>query len=452
MRTRVLVISSEHLGERMAGPAIRALELARVLADHCEVSIAAPAPSTVDDDRIALVEAGFTDYHELLGAIERHDVVVAQQLPTRLLGRLARMPVRLVADLYNPTVMEVLEYGRQQDPTVRRRLQRLVGLRAVSHAATADFILCASERQRDLWLGGLAMSGLLHLADYEADPSLRRVIDVVAFGLPERAPEPGPAVLKGVWPGIGPDDRVLLWGGGVWNWLDPITAIDAAGLLAEARPAIHLFFLGMARPSVEPDHADAAAARAREHARERGLYGTRVHFNDDWVPYADRGGWLLEADLGVSAHLDHLESRFSFRTRILDCLWASLPVVCTRGDALADIVEGRGLGLTVAPGDAEGLASACRSLLDDPQRHDSARAAIAAAAPDFRWSAVAQPLVDYCVNVRELEPLAGHPRAAAAATVAQYPDMVGEAYAAGGAGAAARRLGRNLARRLGSRG
>jgi glycosyltransferase involved in cell wall biosynthesis len=208
----------------------------------------------------------------------------------------------------------------------------------------------------------------------------------------------------------------------------------------------------MARPSVEPDHAGAAASRAREHARERGLYGTRVHFNDDWVPYADRGRWLLEADLGVSAHLDHLESRFSFRTRILDCLWASLPVVCTRGDALADIVEGRGLGATVAPGDAEGLASACLDLLDDPQRHETTCAAIAAAALDFRWSTVAQPLVDYCVNVRELEPLAGHPRAAAAATVAQYPDMVGEAYAAGGAGAAARRLGRNLARRLGSRG
>src|SRR6202022_3609404 len=116
-----------------------------------------------------------------------------------------------------------------------------------------------------------AMAGALPLDDYERDPSLRRVIDVVPFGLPAQAPLAGPPAIKGVWPGIEPDARVLLWGGGVWNWLDPRTAIDAAALLADVRPAIHLFFLGMARPSLEPDHAGAAAAHARAHARERGL-------------------------------------------------------------------------------------------------------------------------------------------------------------------------------------
>ena len=45
MRASVLVLSPEPVGERMAGPAIRAAELARVLAAEHEVTLAAPAPS-----------------------------------------------------------------------------------------------------------------------------------------------------------------------------------------------------------------------------------------------------------------------------------------------------------------------------------------------------------------------------------------------------------------------
>ena len=44
-------------------------------------------------------------------------------------------------------------------------------------------------------------------------------------------------------------------------------------------------------------------------------------------------------------HLDHVETAFSFRTRVLDYLWASLPVVTTAGDAMAMLVTGSGAGL-----------------------------------------------------------------------------------------------------------
>jgi hypothetical protein len=35
----------------------------------------------------------------------------------------------------------------------------------------------------------------------------------------------------------------------------------------------------------------------------------------------------------VSTHYEHVETTFAFRTRILDYLWAGLPVVATGGDA-----------------------------------------------------------------------------------------------------------------------
>ena len=44
---RVLVVSAEPVGDRMAGPAIRAYELARALAADAPVTLAAPAPSAL---------------------------------------------------------------------------------------------------------------------------------------------------------------------------------------------------------------------------------------------------------------------------------------------------------------------------------------------------------------------------------------------------------------------
>ena len=131
---------------------------------------------------------------------------------------------------------------------------------------------------------------------------------------------------------------MLLWPGGIWNWFDPLTVIDAVAELARTRDDVRLVFLGLQHPNPHvPAMAMAAAAVAR--AEELGLRDRVVFFNEGWVPYEERGAYLLEADVGVSAHFDDLESRFAFRTRLLDCFWAGLPVVTTRGDALGDLVE-----------------------------------------------------------------------------------------------------------------
>src|SRR3954447_22374625 len=216
MRPRVLVTCAEPVGARMAGPAIRARELAGALADACELTLAAPAPSEVDDARIALLEGGPADYDALLGAIRTHDVVVAQLLPPRLLANVWRLPARLAVDLYNPTVVEVLEAARGHDAGARERRRRVATRAAAAHLAAADFVICASEQQRDLWLGGMALRELLAPEALDPDPDLSRFLAVVPFGVPSEPPAPGPGI-RAALPAIGSEDRVLLWGGGVWG-------------------------------------------------------------------------------------------------------------------------------------------------------------------------------------------------------------------------------------------
>ena len=157
------------------------------------------------------------------------------------------------------------------------------------------------------------------------------------FGLAETPPVHERQVLKGVVPGIGPDDKVILWGGGVYNWFDPLVLLRAVDRLRHRRADVRLFFLGLRHPNPDVPEMRMAVAM-RELSEELGLTDRFVFFNEDWVAYEDRQNYLLEADVAVSTHLDHVETAFSFRTRILDYLWASLPLVTTAGDALADLI------------------------------------------------------------------------------------------------------------------
>ena len=429
---RVLVVSAEPVADRMAGPAIRAYELARALSADVGVTLAAPAPSALGDERFELLEAGLADYDALIAAVRAHDVVVAQLLPPRLLARVSREPARLVVDLYNPTVVETIEATRGRPAASRARLNRIVGRAAAAHLAAADLTLCASERQRDLWLGVLAGRELL-------DPDALERFAVVPFGVrttpPRRADTP---VMRGLL--VPEDARILLWGGGIWDWLDAPTVIRATARLPDD---VHLVFQGVKRPALLERDEHAAGARAIALARQLGL--ERVHFNHDWVPYEQRGAWLLEADLGVSAHPAHLETRFAYRTRITDYLWAGLPVVTSAGDVLGDHVATRGLGRAVPPGDDATFAQACAELLADP---GPARVAAVQAADELRWDRVVAPLLDFCHSGAKRVHNRHTARAVRNATIGQYAPLAMETLTTDGLAKLTRKLATNAWRVL----
>ena len=162
---------------------------------------------------------------------------------------------------------------------------------------------------------------------------------------------------------------MLLWGGGIWRWLDALTPIRAVERLAAEGRRVHLFFLGVGRPAPTARDIPSSAGEAIAYARERGLEGRYVHFNHGWVPYEERQSYLLEADLGISAHHEHLEARFSFRTRVLDYLWAGLPMVLTQGRL--DGRAGRAARASAPPSTPRttpASRAACAELLDDADR------------------------------------------------------------------------------------
>lgn len=391
--SRILVITLDVVAERMAGPAIRAWELAGQLTAAGRVTLASKFPVGRADPRFAVTSfAG--DRHALTALAREHDVLVVQGYALHDYPALATLGKHLVVDLYDPLVFESYPLYRQRGDGGDDLHARHVAMLDAQMLA-GDFFVCANERQRDMWLGRLCALGRLVPAVYAADPTFRRVIDLVPFGLGDAPPRAAAPVLKGVVPGIGPDDFVLLWGGGVWDWFDPLTLIRAVAALGRTRQDVKLFFLGVRSPNPDTP-AMPMTARAIALAEELGVKDRLVFFNQAWVPYEQRQAYLLEADAGVTAHFDSVETRFSFRTRVLDYLWAGLPVLTTTGDGLAEVVAREGLGQALPYEDPDAWARAIAALADDPQARQATRARVRAVAERYRWSVVAAPLVAYC--------------------------------------------------------
>ena len=398
--TRVLVLTHDVLGARMAGPAIRAFELSRQISRVAEITLASvlPLQGTLEPGFPVL---SFEDDRDRLERLARAaDVLVLQGLMPRRYPWLLELGKRLVMDLYDPFLFESYPQLLTRDGEAKDLFLHLWDVQN-EQMDRADFSICASERQRDMWLGRYCALGRLRPDLFREDPSFRKLVDVVPFGVPDVPPVATRPAMRGVMPGIGPDDRILLWGGGVWNWFDPLTVIRAVGVLAARRPDLRLVFMGVKPPSPELPEMEMTA-RAIALSDELGLTGRHVFFNQDWVPYEERQNFLLEADVGLSSHFDAIETRFSFRTRVLDYLWAGLPVVTTEGDSMAELVEREGLGRVTRYGSIDSWVEALDDLLGRPDGNAALRQRVRDVSARFHWSRVAAPLVAYCQAPYEL--------------------------------------------------
>jgi GT2 family glycosyltransferase/glycosyltransferase involved in cell wall biosynthesis len=391
---RVLIITGDPIGIKLAGPAIRAWNMAEQLSIDSEVTL-------LSLTGVEPLEATFSLAHVRPGddrAFRKYeqwaDVIIFQGHAMAVFSSLQSSEKIVVVDVYDPMHLEQLEQGRElpaaqwaqqvDDATqvLNQQLQR------------GDFFLCASDRQKMFWLGQLAALGRINPANYEGDPDLDGLISVAPFGLSSTPPTHKRDVLKGVMSGIATNDKVLLWSGGLYNWFDPKTLIRAVAAVSERHDNVRLFFQGTKHPHPGvPEMAIVAESRAL--AEELSVLDSAVFFNDSWVDYSERQNYLTEADAGVSTHFSHIETTFSFRTRILDYLWAELPMVVTAGDHFAELVASEGLGVVVEAGNVEQLTAALERVLFDEEFIASARANIHRVRERYYWEIALAPLVQF---------------------------------------------------------
>jgi glycosyltransferase involved in cell wall biosynthesis len=355
-RFSVAIVTPDAVGARMAGPGIRAWHLARELKKHVAATLIARG-------ELADVQHGSAEAREVMRSA---DVLIGQ--PARGFRR-RRRGQRVIYDLFDPLVLELRElYG--SSPSPRQRVHLAAEWWRLTWALRdADLLMCAAAKQREFY-------GRLQSSDTPW-------IDV-PFGV-DRAETR--ACEK-------PKDNLVVWNGGVWEWLDPATAVDAVLQLNREGLRCRLLFLGRARPN--PHAVDRRRESRFEQLLARG--GNVVSANDQWVPYAERLSWLRAGKVAIMLHRPTAEADFSIRTRVFDAIAAAVPVVATEKGFAADLVRQEQLGIVVPPSDAGAVAAAVRRLLTDDVFYSRCVDNLERIRPRFAWEVVTRPLVDAVVT------------------------------------------------------
>lgn len=390
---QLLIISHDIVSEKLAGPGMRYLEMARALSRDLDVSLVVPGETSLHIPSVHFTTYQFEQPAAVYKLIEACDVVLISSFILEKFPLLTNYQKRIVVDLYDPTILENLHLYENEPLGVQEALNTQVVQFTNRLLQIGDFFICGNERQRDFWLGMLAANGRLTPNAFATDSSLRSLIDVVGVGMPERRPT-GDPVLRGIHPAVATDSRIVLWGGGIWDWLDPLTLIRAWPKVLKSHPKARLVFLGARHPNpLVPPHT--MAQRAQDLANEMGEKDRTIIFYD-WLSYQQREALLCEADIGVMLHSVHIETRYSIRTRIFDYIWACLPILSTTGDVTSEWVEQYGLGEVVPPQDVEETAQALSRLLEKPK--NAWVQSFALLQDLFSWTRVVEPLRRYCLQ------------------------------------------------------
>ncbi|MBE3035711.1 MAG: glycosyltransferase, partial [Candidatus Atribacteria bacterium] len=393
IKRTVLIISSEIVSKDMAGPAIRVWNFAKILSEHMNVILAIPNENNLAEQVFKIVQ--YRDESSLKNIIGQSDIVLCGGMTFSKFKCIRNSDKYIIMDIYDPyNLATLVEY---KDETMERQLDIYKSVHFIANEMLyyGDFYICASERQRDFWMGMLAALNRVNPYSYNQDPQMRKLIDVVPFGLPSNKPVHTRQVLKGVIKGIEKDDFVIIWGGGIYNWFDPLTLIRAMAKIQGVRKDIKLYFLGVKHPNPQVKELSLVTETV-ELAVKLDVLDKNVFFNFGWIEYDQRQNYLLESDAGIITHPNHIETRFAFRTRILDYFWAGLPVISTRGDSLSELVEKESLGITVMAGDVDGLADAIISLADNEPFILDCRDRVAAISQDYTWEKVCRPIIEFC--------------------------------------------------------
>ena len=394
--SRLLIVTHEAIGPNMAGPGIRTWEMACALAERFEVLLAAPGQPGREHARVRLLSYDPEDpaHTQLRTYLANADVLLVMGPLLTRLPLLQDVGKPTIIDLYDPFELEKLAQSTAIEEQFHPAVDHESELSIALQARVGDFYICASERQRDFWLGTLLAHRRINTRTYAQDPTMRALIDVVPFGMPARAPAKQRRVLKGVLPGISAGDKLLFWNGGLWQWLDPFTLLDALVLVLASRDDVKLYFAAGRHFDLDTVPEMPIYAQVVERCRALGLLDTHVFFGD-WIPYDERADYLLEADLGISTHRTSLESRFASRSRLLDCMWAGLPVISTSGDPLSEMLSRRGLGRTAPPEDPNALAEAILQMLADDDRRRRAVEQSPGLREEFAWSRSVEPIARF---------------------------------------------------------
>ena len=257
-----------------------------------------------------------------------------------------------------------------------------------------DVFLCASEPQKRFYQGVLAGLGRINPATYEDE-----LILVVPYGIYRDKPVITDTPITKLLGGKKRKDKskTLLWFGAIYPWFDLRDLVDAVEVVNKKVPT-NLVIVGAKNPF--NNHPDFVRRHDQlmEHIESKDEASRKNIIVQDWAPFDERANWYMDSDLVILINKIGPENELAWRTRLVDFLWADLPIITNGGDPLGENLLAHNAAVRLESVETNGMAKQLTGLLQDTSQLNSLKANVKDVKQTYYWDVVTSKLSDYIKN------------------------------------------------------
>jgi hypothetical protein len=363
-RRRVLAVTTSPLpyrGHITDGPGYRMWNVLRWIAPHHEVHV------------LSLYESFHMGRHDLRPTSEGGIDIARPRFAPRGVARAIRdwspdvlyLPWSAVpfigrANREIPTLLDFVGPGLLEEFVGKGRVPVSLLRVLLDSFWVGDRFLTTTSRERHFLIGLLAASKRLSMGDIPpGDP----LVHVARMTPPVESPPPSDRKLD-----PSTDGMVVLAAGTFLPWYDYQALVKVIeSLTARTHPPVQFVVIG-ANPR-DPT-TETQTRKLFDSVRSRGLVD--VH---DLVPYHERTQYYSIADVGLLYPPNSVEDELSARTRVVDYLWAGLPIVTPGRDEYSTLALEAGAAFRYGQQD-EDLPATLERLSSDRGKVAGARSHI----------------------------------------------------------------------------
>ncbi len=344
-------------------------------------------PLDVDEvSGIKLFNYDFND--DLIDRLKQYDTVILNYAihGAKFIADNLPKNIQVIYDVYGPAYIESL--ARDPEDMAGTYVGNLLAVKEIFNEILprGDFFLYANDAQEKFYTGVLATLGIINQFTYKMDRLLK-----VPFGIDKQATE-----IKYDNPykeyGVKDSDFVLLWFGGLYPWFDITPILDT--LKSFKGDGLKLVIVGGNNPQNQHPDFVKHYKNTVQYIEDNNLKEQVVLI--DWVDFATRRKYYEFADIIVSMNGQGKENIYSWRTRVMDYVGSTTPLMTNGGDPLSDELIECGAAFKIEVDDGKGIQAVIERLAGDEQRKELKAASrnMEAIQPKYYWESVTNVLAE----------------------------------------------------------
>jgi|GEM_PF-1913447 len=335
MKPRALLVCSESSNHLQTGISKRIFQIANLLRDDYQISLATPNPEDlIIDSSIPLLSLRDSSFPSQLKTFELL-YASAHIYPT--IPGISSFQGKRLLDLYTPFFLEhdaTLQKDFSHSCLQRAWLDRAL---LVNSLQDGDLFLSGSPEQGHLYRGQLELIRPIHT------PGIVELPFVLYPRVNQRSNGP----------------FHLCWVGGMWKWFEPDPLLEVLPDFFQNSDC-RLSIVGAKHP-FDPQIHNQETLNQFEALSD--TYPERVQILP-WLSFDQYIDFLKTVDGAIVLHRDTPEATYCLRTRFCELLELGIPLICSKGGFYAKFIEEKQIGYVIEENSSQEVQIALQKMVD----------------------------------------------------------------------------------------